>query len=203
MPMHQQPVAVDAPVDVGDACRQVLVGQITDAAMLSFDHDQDDRVAPGVRHHVLVSRTAFGEAASPPPEFVRPILVPTGWPAVRRQQREAVSVVNQGEVAVRVPTDPGVGGLLSARYQFIEFLVTWAIHRNILADPGLHRLRTMQNRRRPPHMNSASAATRRFLVLTTYDTDHDILAALGAEADWVWARRWTLSNALLSTPSCQ
>ena len=52
-------------------------------------------------------------------------------------------------------------------------------------------------------MNSASAATRRFLVLTTYDTDHDILAALGAEADWVWARRWELSNALLSTPSCQ
>ena len=44
---------------------------------------------------------------------------------------------------------------------------------------------------------------RRFLVLTTYDTDHDILAALGAEADWVWARRWELSNALLSTPSCQ
>ena len=84
VPMHQQPVGAVAPVDVGDPDRQVLVGLITDPAVLPLDHAQDDGVAPGVGLHVLERRLAVGEGARPRRQLPGPVLVPAGRPAVRR-----------------------------------------------------------------------------------------------------------------------
>jgi hypothetical protein len=57
---------------------------VADAAVLPFGHDQDDGVAPGVRHHVLERGFAAGEGALPPLQLAGPILVPAG-------RRQAVS----------------------------------------------------------------------------------------------------------------
>ena len=69
-------------------------------------------VPPGVRLHVLERRFPAGEGALPGSQLTGPVLVPTGRPAVRGQQGEAGGVVDQVEVAVQVPANPGVGRLL-------------------------------------------------------------------------------------------
>jgi len=129
--MYEQPVVAGAPVDMGHAHRKVLVGLVADSPVLPFDHDEDDGVAPSVRHDVLMCRLAVGEVAFPTCELTGQIFVSAGWPTVRRQQGKATGVVHQLEVAPHVSAHPGVGRLLGAGEEVGEVLL-------LLADPSKH-----------------------------------------------------------------
>ena len=123
MTMYQLPVRAVAAVHVGDPQRDVLVGQVAHPCVLSFDHYQNQRVAPGMRLEVLQLGLAVPERAAPGPQLGGSFLVAAGRSPVGRQQREAVRVVQEVEVAVYVPLDVCGRGLLGAAYELGQLLV--------------------------------------------------------------------------------
>jgi hypothetical protein len=124
MTMYQLPVRAVAAVHVGDPQRDVLVGQVANPCVLSFDHHQNQGVAPGMRLYVLQLGLAVPERAAPGPQLGGSFLVATGRSAVGPQQREAVRMVQEVEVSVYVPCTYAVAASSARRMNSVS---SWSV----------------------------------------------------------------------------